>query len=208
MNHLFYLRFTLLVIVTMFISCGKEEPANVISPYEKMQLEAVNFISQPSFSGDSMFEKLTSAKATLQRYYVDTKQLYFTCDSADYTDANLNKFVMSKDSITRAKAVNGELVLDTKHFSDPGKAFFKMPVSNFKVDSTKVISMNYKEGTYKVTLPQILNFTYLRSTFGGGAIAITEEKSHFMNHGSVVAKSKEPSLYAFVKQITKNEQNP
>lgn len=79
-----------------------------------------------------------------------------------------------------------------------------MPVSNFKVDSNRVIETKYDDVTYKVTLSQIFNFSNLKSAIGGGAIAISEDNHHFMNHGSVVAKQNEASLNDFVKQVTKN----
>lgn len=187
--------------VLLLQACGSEKKTP--DAYERMQAEAINFISQPSFSGDYIFYKVTSAKANLERYYVDTKQLYFTCNKQDYNDTNLGKFVISKDSITLAKEENGSLVLGTMSYNDTGKVFFKMPLCNFKVDSTKVIETPYKDLKYRITLPQILDFTYLRSTLGGGAIAITEDQHHFMNHGSVVAKANEPSLHDFVSQLTK-----
>lgn len=200
--NLKYSYICLLAIHFLFPSCSKENREHV-DAYTKMQMEAVNLIAQPAFSGDYMLYKLTSGKAVLERYYVDTKQLYFTCDSADFNDENLYKFVINRDSVTRAKEENGILVLDDKRYDDPSRAFFKMPVSNFKVDTNKIIETKYANGvSYKVTLPQILNYTYLRSTLGGGAIAITEDNSHFMNHGSVVAKQNEPSLKALVEQLT------
>ena len=172
-----------------------------------MQISTVNFIAQPTFAGDYIFYKVTGAKANLEMYYYDTKQIYMTCNKQDYADDNLKKFIINKDCVTVAKLNNGLLELDTKRYNDTSKVFFKMPVSNFKVDSTRIIETLYKNATYKITLPQIFDFTYLRSAIGGGAIAITETNSHFMNHGSVVAKPNEPSLNDFVKQLTKNETN-
>lgn len=204
-NNRYYSRCVLLIALMACLSCNRQDSENVLSPYETMQREAINFIAQPLFSGDYIFYKVTSAKANLERYYVDTKQLYFTCNKQDYNDANLNKFVISKDSLTVAKEENGVLVLGDKRYYDNEKVFFKMPLSNFKVDTTRVIETPYKNATYKITLPQVLNFSYLRSALGGGAIAITETNSHFMNHGSVVAKVNEPSLADFVKQLTKQE---
>lgn len=192
-----------LSIILLFFSCSKQEKL-VDDPYYKMQLEAVNLIAQPSFAGDYMLYKLTSGKAVLERFYVDTKQLYFTCDSPDFNWSNLSKFAFSYDSITRAKEENGVLILDSKRYNDLSRAFFKMPVSNFKVDTNKVIETAYENGiVYRVTLPQILNFTYLTSALGGGAIAISEDNTHFMNHGSVVAKVGEGSLKNLVEQLTK-----
>lgn len=192
-----------LTLSCVMISCSSQKEKR--DPYAKMQAEAMNLIAQPMFSGDYIFYKVTSAKANLERYYVDTKQLYFTCNKQDYNDANLNKFVINKDSITVGKEENGVLVLGTMRYNDPEKVFFKMPLSNFKVDSTKLIETPYKSVTYKITLPQILDFTYLRSAIGGGAIVLTNENTRFMNHGSVVAKVNEPSLADFVKQLTKDE---
>lgn len=186
----------------IFLGCSnKQEKAD---PYARMQMEAINLIAQPSFAGDYMFYKLTSGRAVLERYYIDTKQVYFTCDTADFNKLNLGKFVINKDSITRAKEENGVLVLGDMHYNDRGRAFFKMSVSNFKIDSNKVIETKYGNGiNYKITLPQILDFTYLRSALGGGAVAISENDIHFINHGSVVAKKGEASLSDLVDQITK-----
>ncbi len=194
----------LLVTLALFYACSKQEKMTE-DPYAKMQMEAVNLIAQPTFSGDYMFYKLTSARAVLERYYVDTKQLYFTCDTADFNASNLDKFVINRDSVTRAKEENGVLVLEDKRYNDPGRAFFKMSVSNFKIDSNRVIETKYENDIkYRITLPQILDFTYLRSALGGGAIALTENNTHFMNHGSVVAKTGEPSLKDLVAQLTKD----
>lgn len=192
-----------LLTLLLFFACSKQEK-KVEDPYAKMQLEAVNLIAQPAFAGDYMLYKLTSGKAVLEIYYVDTKQLYFSCDSADFNKTNLAKFAINYDSIMRAKEQNGVLVLGDKYYNDLSRAFFKMPVSNFKVDSNRVIETKYdNEVVYKITLPQILNFTYLRSALGGGAIAVSDEHTHFMNHGSVVAKQGEPSLKDLVIQLTK-----
>jgi hypothetical protein len=68
--------------------------------------------------------------------------------------------------------------------------------------------MRYKNAIYKVNLPQIIGFSYLKSTFGGGAIVITPDNHRFMNHGSVVAKNGEPSLSDFVKQLTSIQTTP
>lgn len=192
-----------LLTILLFFSCSRQEKL-IEDPYSRMQMEAVNLIAQPAFAGDYMLYKLTSGRAVLERYYVDTKQLYFSCDSADFNKNNLDKFVMSYDSITRAKEQNGVLVLDDKRYNDPSRAFFKMPVSNFKIDTNKVIETTYENGiVYKITLPQILNYTYLKCALGGGAIAISDGNTHFMNHGSVVAKKGESSLKDLVGQITK-----
>ncbi len=188
----------------LFSSCSSSSKKEE-TPYEKMQLNTINFIAQPTFAGDYIFYKVTSAKANLEMYYYDTKQIYMTCNKQDFIDENLNKFIISKDSLIIAKLNTDVLELDTKTYRDTSKVFFKMPVSNFKVDSNRVIETPYKKATFKITLPQIFDFTYLRSAIGGGAIAITENNSHFMNHGSVVAKPNEPSLSNFVKQLIKTE---
>jgi hypothetical protein len=193
-----------LTLTCLLFSCSSSNKKEV-TPYEKMQINTINFIAQPTFAGDYIFYKVTSAKANLEMYYYDTKQIYMTCNKQDYVAENLDKFIISKDCVTVAKLNSNILELDTKRYSDTSKVFLKMPVSNFKVDSTRVIETPYKNATYKVTLPQIFDFTYLRSAIGGGAIAITEDQHHFMNHGSVVAKNNEPSLSDFVKQLTKNE---
>ncbi len=193
----------LFVIHFLFQSCA-DKKSEFDDPYAKMQMEAVNLIAQPTFAGDYMLYKLTSGRAFLERFYVDTKQLYFSCDSADFNKINLAKFTISYDSIIRAKEQNGVLVLGDMRYNNPERAFFKMPVSNFKVDSNKVIETKYENGiVYKITLPQILNYTYLKSTLGGGAIAISDDNTHFMNHGSVVAKKGEASLKDLVIQLTK-----
>ena len=193
-----------LIISCLFISCDSSAKKEKTA-YEKMQVSTVNFIAQPTFSGDYIFYKVTSAKANLEMYYYDVQQIYLTCNKQDYIPENLNKFIINMDSVTVAQLKNDRLELDTKRYSDTSKVFFKMPVSNFKVDTNRVIETPYKNVTYKITLPQIFNFTNLKSAIGGVAIAITEHNSHFMNHGSVVAKNNEPSLSDFVKQLTKQQ---
>lgn len=195
---------TLTCLIFSCLSSNKKE----VTPYEKMQVNTINFIAQPAFSGDNIFYKITSAKANLEIYNYNTKQIYFTCNKQDYENDNLNKFIINRDCVTVAKLNNNVLELDTKRLWDTSKVFFKMPVSNFKVDSSKIIETQFKNATYKITLPQIFDFTYLRSAIGGGAIAITENNTHFMNHGSVVAKSNESSLSDFVKQILVKESTP
>lgn len=193
-----------LVLTCLAISCSSSHKQEE-DPYAKIQRQSINFIAQPTFSGDYIFYKVTSAKANLEMYYYDVQQVYFTCNRQDYIPANLSKFIINMDSVTVAQLKNDKLELDTKTYLDTSKVFFKMPVSNFKVDTNRVIETPYKDATYKITLPQIFNFTSLKSAIGGGAIAITGNNAHFMNHGSVVAKPLEPSLNDFVKQLTQNE---
>lgn len=195
--------FCLLALITQ-VSCSSSKTEE-ISAYEKLQRQTINFIAQPTFSGDYIFYKITSAKANLEMYYYDIQQAYFTCNKQDYVPENLNKFIINMDCVVVAQLKNNRLELDTKVYTDTSKVFFKMPVSNFKVDSNRVIETRYDDVTYKVTLPQIFNFSNLKSAIGGGAIAITEDNHHFMNHGSVVAKKNEASLNDFVKQVTKHE---
>lgn len=192
----------ILVITSLLASCSSSKTEE-ISPYEKMQRQTINFIAQPTFSGDYIFYKITSAKANLEMYYYDIQQAYFTCNKQDYVPENLNKFIINMDCVVVAILKNDQLELDTKVYTDTSKIFFKMPVSNFKVDSNRVIETRYDDLTYKVTLPQIFNFSNLKSAIGGGAIAISEDNKHFINHGSVVAKKNEASLNEFVKQVTK-----
>jgi len=186
------------------LSACSSSVSDEISPYETMQRQTINFIAQPTFSGDYIFYKITSAKANLEMYYYDIQQAYFTCNKQDYVPENLNKFIINMDCVVVAILKNDQLELDTKVYTDTSKVFFKMPVSNFKVDSNRVIETRYDDLTYKVTLPQIFNFSNLKSAIGGGAIAISEDNHHFINHGSVVAKKNEASLNEFVKQVTKN----
>ncbi|MFN8116655.1 MAG: transglutaminase-like domain-containing protein [Bacteroidia bacterium] len=191
------------ITLIVMISCSSSEKEE-ISAYEKLQRQTINFIAQPAFSGDYIFYKITSAKANLEMYYYDIQQVYFTCNKQDYVPENLNKFIINMDCVVVAQLKNDRLEIDTKIYSDTSKVFFKMPVSNFKVDSNRVIETKYDDVTYKVTLSQIFNFSNLKSAIGGGAIAISEDNHHFMNHGSVVAKQNEASLNDFVKQVTKN----
>lgn len=197
--------FSLLLLSCVFIYSCNLKNKDVINPYYKMQCEAMNFIAQPTFSGDYIFYKVTTAKANLEMYYIDTKVAYFTCNKSDFNAENLNKFVINRDSLTIAKQEKGTLKLDSKRYYDTSKVFFKMNVSNFKIDSNKIIETKYNDLSYKITLSQILNFTYLKSALGGGAIAISNDGTHFMNHGSVVAKKGEPSLSLFVNEIIKDE---
>lgn len=200
----FSVYFLSVVIISLLAFCSSSKDAK-INPYEKLQRQTINFIAQPTFSGDYIFYKITSAKANLEMYYYDIQQAYFTCNKQDYVPENLNKFIISMDCVVVAELKNNRLELDTKVYTDTSKVFFKMPVSNFKVDSTRIIETRYSDVVYKVTLPQIFNFSNLQSAIGGGAIAISEDNHHFMNHGSVVSKKNEASLNDFVKQVTKNE---
>jgi hypothetical protein len=51
----FFVYLIILVISHLLVSCSSNKTEE-ISPYEKMQRQTINFIAQPTFSGDYIFD--------------------------------------------------------------------------------------------------------------------------------------------------------
>lgn len=181
------------LITACFVSCNKKDKDKPLT-YEDYQLHAANMVAQPRFSGDSMLYKMTGADAELERFYVDTKKIIFSCLYAKLDDV-LSKLAIHKDSVKVNRPVAEE--------SDPdARVSFEMNVNNFKIDTSKLIETKYNNATYKITIPQMVGFVTMKSNLQGGAFAVTPDGHTMISHGVAVAVKGEPSMSDLVKQLT------
>jgi hypothetical protein len=192
MKHLFYTS-----ILLLLASCNNKEKEKTLT-YEDYQLHAANMIAQPKYSGDSMLYKLTGAEATLERFYVDTKKIIFSCQY-NKLDEVLNKLAIHKDSVTVNRPLEEKL-------APTASVTFEMFTRNLKIDISKFILTQYQGAVYRITLPQIIDFVTMKSNLRGGAFAITPNKEVMISHGVAVSKKGEPSLTDLVRQLTQLNQ--
>lgn len=186
-----YLLYTFILL--LFASCNNKEKEKPLT-YEDYQLHATNMIAQPRFSGDSMLYKMTGADAELERFYVDTKKIIFSCLYTKLDDV-LNKLAIHKDSVIVNRPLEEKLEQDAR-------VSFEMNVRNFKIDTSKIIEIKYNHAIYKITIPQIVDFVTMKSNLRGGAFAVTPIGQTMISHGVAVAKKGEPSLTDLVNQLT------
>ncbi len=168
--------------------------------YEDYQLQTVNMIAQPKFSGDSMLQQLTGADAKLERFYVKNKEVYFSCPKDKLTDA-ISKLAIHKDSVTVAKQEGPEQVLGDVVYRNKTRSLFMLHTNNFKIDTTKVLQTRYGNATYKITIPQMLDFITMKSNLRGGAFAVIGKDKYMISHGVAVSKKGEPSLTDLTNQL-------
>ena len=188
MKYLLYVSALLL-----FISCNNKDKEKPLT-YEDYQLHAANMIAQPTTSGGSTLYTMTDADAGLERFYVDTKQIVFSCLYTKLNDA-LNKLAINKDS------VNIQLPNEEK-LEPNAKVSFEMSARNLKIDTSKIIETKYNNVTYHITIPQMVGFVTMKSNLRGGAFAVTPSGQTMISHGVAVAIKGEPSLADLVNQLT------
>ena len=188
MKYIFYAS-----LILLFASCNNKEKEKPLT-YEDYQYQAANLIAQPDFTGDSLLYKLTGAVANLEMFYMDTKKIIFSCDKDKLNDV-FSKLAINKDSIIIKQPNETKSQLDTK-------TFFEMNVINLKIDTNKVIETKYNNATYRITIPQMVDFVTMKSNLRGGAFAVTPNGQTMISHGVAVAVKGEPSLSDLVNQIT------
>lgn len=188
MKHLFYIS-----ILLLFASCNNKEKEKPLT-YQDYQYHAANMMAQPTFYGDSMLYKMTGADAELERFYVDTKKIIFSCLYSKLDDV-LNKLAIHKDSVKVNRPVEEE--------SDPAtRVDFEMSARNLKIDTNKIIETKYNNAKYHITIPQMVDFVTMKSNLRGGAFAVTPDGHTMISHGVAVAIKGEPSLSDLVNQLT------
>lgn len=188
MRYFFYV-----LITACFVSCNTKDKEKPLT-YEDYQLHAANMVAQPRFSGDSMLYKMTGADAELERFYVDTKKIMFSCLYTKLDDV-LSKLAIHKDSVKVDRPVEEKLNPDAR-------VSFEMNVNNFKIDTSKLIETKYNNATYKITIPQMVGFVTMKSNLRGGAFAVTPAGQTMISHGVAVAVKGEPSMSDLVRQLT------
>lgn len=169
----------------------------------------VMLLAQPTYSGDSFREQILG-KVRLFRYFLDTKELYFTAPESteqEFNDA-IAKFVVDRNKITLAADSSVKLRLDkyTMDKTSENSYLFKTALENLKFDPDTKFDFPYQGATYDVTMKEMLDFAENKTIYGGRIAATTNPQIDgkaimFGNHGSMVSKPDEPSVKRMVAQI-------
>lgn len=180
------------------------------------QIEAIKtrdavamMLAQPTYSGDSFREQVLG-KVRLFRYFLDTKELYFTAPESSEQEFNdaIARFVVDRNKITLAADSSVKLRLDkyTMDKTIETSYFFKTALENLKFDPNTNFDFPYQGATYNLTMREMLDFAENKTVYGGRVAASTNPQIDgkaimFGNHGSMVSKPDEPSIKRMVAQI-------
>lgn len=169
----------------------------------------VMLLAQPTYSGDSFREQILG-KVRLFRYFLDTKELYFTAPESSEQEFNdaIARFIVDRNKITLAADSSIKLRLDkyTMDKTSENSYLFKTNLENLKFDPNAKFDFPYQGATYDVTMREMLDFAENKTIYGGRVAATTNPQIDgkaimFGNHGSMVSKPDEPSIKRMVAQI-------
>lgn len=170
-------------------------------------------LAQPTYSGDSFREQVLG-KVSLFRYFLDTKELYFTApelSEQEFNDA-IARFVVDRSKITLATDSSVKLRLDkyTMDKTSEISYFFKTALENLKFDPNTNFDFPYQGATYNLTMREMLDFAENKTVYGGRVAATTNPQIDgkaimFGNHGSMVSKPDEPSIKEWSRRFWATE---
>lgn len=201
----------LCTILSIMIACKQ---VNYPSAPTDIQKALATYIKLPQFtSKDFVFQALDST-AMFQHYDSEEEFFYFTIDSSKVTDQSyLSKLAIHQEAVQFGQYKDGHLRLGKYVCGRPNQIFFRIPLWNIKVDSSRTIKQYYHNSWYEITLNQLSSYVTNRNLYGGNILAKYGVSSQgvpqvLANHCAPIALGGEPSLQKLVYQIIDTTESP
>ena len=182
---------------------------------ERIRDAMLSYLTQPGFAGAKMAEQVLGP-VRLERLYVPDREVYFSAPAPEQAHESFEtmvaRFVIDPKRIEIASD-DGTGHLHVGRYSLRQSAdkqvFFKTPVDNIKFDPAIVLKFPFKEATYTIAIPELIDFLDNKSIFGGKMNARMEQTRAgqpviFANHGAFVARPEETSLRRFVDELIRD----
>jgi hypothetical protein len=201
----------------------KERIANppVEDPYSPKQMHSTifSYLAQPNFSGAKL-EKQILGDATLEFIEVGTDYVYLTLpapkdrSSTKEFDEAVAKLLIDPTNVDRGKKDDGYFYVGRYSLwpTEEKWFFFRTPASNIKLDPDKVLSFQFSQATYTLTVKELIDLFNDRTLLGGPLYADTGESQNGIpvllpNHATMITKSDEKSIGRFAAELTKDISN-
>jgi len=188
--------------IIIYISGCSKADENV----PRIREAVINYMSDPAFINSDFTRQLTSTEAELQMYNVDEKMLYFSIPKKDFDSSTTIRRLCNNLSVVEfGKEENGRIYLGKYSLLGSDKFFFRFSKDDFKIDTAKIIRIEFGNYYYTVSMNELADFSFNKSIYGGKLDLLPGEIIKAANHGAMVAKKDEPSLMRLVSQITGGE---
>lgn len=213
MNYSYKNKVLLIIIVLLsvipVINCSKLKTENKQQSINDSSRETiVSYMSQPTFINKDFTQQITGTNAKLHIYNVDEAELYFSIDKKDFDSlSTISSLTVNPSKVEYGHEENGWSRLGKYTLKNPDKLFFRFPVNDFKVDTSKVITIDFGKYKYTVTVNELTDFSNEKTVFGGKVETATGKNIYMANHGVLVGIKGEPSLKRLAEQIVGTETN-
>ena len=168
----------------------------------------VSYMSEPMFRNPDFVHQVTGTEADIKLYDLDEQMLYFVINKRDYDSAEtLKKITISPRSAEFGFEQNGRVFLGAYTLSGTGRFLFRIPDTDIKADSTKIIFKNFGSIKYYLSVPELADYADDIVIYGGKTDLETTKDKYLANHAAFISKPGEPTLSRFCEEIVSGEKN-
>jgi hypothetical protein len=198
---------TALFLIFTFSACNKQQPeSKKDTNFSTLKNAVISYMSQPDFTNPGFTQQATGTNAELQIYDMDENMLYFSAVKNDFDKIEvLGKLTEVPEKVEFGFEQNGKSILGAYTLAGLHRYFFRFPKNDFKIDSTRMISVDFGKYKYNVSLKELADFANNVSVHGGSPDTNTIGNLYLANHGAFVSKGNEPSLQRLTRQLTGGE---
>ncbi|RPI17138.1 MAG: transglutaminase domain-containing protein [Ignavibacteriae bacterium] len=206
-------KFFILIIASLFFICLTGCTKNLrVSKDEtergRIHETVISYMSQPGFANKDFTQQITGTNANLQVYNVDEGDLYFSIKKSDFdSTSTINSLTVNPANVQYGFKGEDRIIIGKYSFKGSDMLFFRFPKNDLRIDTTKIISIDYGKYKYTLSLNELADFSDDKTVYGGKLDAAAGKNVYMANHGSLVGIKDEPSLKRFAQQITGSETN-
>ncbi len=168
---------------------------------------AVTYLSYPRFVHDEFTQQFFGIPLELEEYAPDTRTLYLSAPKDSLSKKKLFAICQDSSLIQFALEDSNGISLDSYHFPDSNKLYFKLPASSLNIDSSRQIYTHFGEIMYEASLAELADIYSRKMMFNGSAIAGIPDKNNpdqvswIGNHCATISLAGEPSLLRLSSRI-------
>ncbi len=207
------IRNILAVSLTAIILTGcaqKQEEFTDTHNSKRLRDAVVGYMSEPMFRSKDFVQQITGTEADLKLYDMDEKTLYFAINKTDFdSNTTLNKLTIDRSTVEFGFEQNGDVFLGSYTHKGTDRLLFRMPKHDFKPDSSRGVTVKFRDGiSYTQTILELADFADDSTVYGGNTGVETGKNKYMANHGAFVSVKGETSLSRFLEQIiNENDKN-
>jgi len=200
--------YSILSILFVMSACKQEKQEEVYYGNKRLRDVIVSYMSEPMFRNKDFVQQVTGTEADLKLFDADEMTLYFAINKKDFDSSKtLEKICYDPELVEFGFENNGDVYLGAYTLKGTERFLFRLPKSDFKVDSTANIKVMIENIEYMITPLELADFADDLSIYGGNRDMESGSNKYMANHGAFVARENEPSLLRLTKKITGGEKD-
>jgi transglutaminase-like putative cysteine protease len=204
-------------ILAVLVVAGLRDQAATYEPIKEMREGThqegftahtiLAYASRPHFICDDFVKQVTGTEAELELYAPRENLVYFSIPSDDRGGKDtLEHLTRQPEDVEFGKLVGDRLELGNYGLNETGVYFVRFSASDFKVNPEAKVRVAYPQGTYELTVDDLIDWICNERIYGGPLCFPTGEESQGLpvainNHGAFIAKKGEPTLQRLVDQL-------